>query len=108
MNFRKRIQELLEEKRLRLIDLAEISEIPYTTLSRVMNNRIKSPGIVLLSQIATALNVPLTELFNDPNEREKPVCTLSIPEALFRNRKDFLVRIISSKRKGVDGNICKE
>lgn len=63
MNFR--IKEICREKGIMLKDLAGMIGITEVGLSKSLNG---NPNISRLEEIATALDVPVTELFNNPKE----------------------------------------
>lgn len=63
MNFR--IKEICREKGIMLKDLAGMIGITEVGLSKSLNG---NPNISRLEEIATALGVPVTELFEKPNK----------------------------------------
>lgn len=63
MNFR--IKEICREKGIMLKDLAGMIGITEVGLSKSLNG---NPNISRLEEIATALGVPVTELFDKPKE----------------------------------------
>ena len=63
MNFR--IKEICREKGIMLKDLAGMIGITEVGLSKSLNG---NPNITRLEEIATALGVPVTELFDKPKE----------------------------------------
>lgn len=63
MNFR--IKEICREKGIMLKDLAVMIGITEVGLSKSLNG---NPNISRLEEIATALGVPVTELFDKPKE----------------------------------------
>lgn len=63
MNFR--IKEICREKGIMLKDLASMIGITEVGLSKSLNG---NPNISRLEEIATALGVPVTELFDKPKE----------------------------------------
>lgn len=48
--------------------LARLSEVPYTTLSKIESNVIKNPSIQTIIKLANALDVTLDELIKSTNE----------------------------------------
>lgn len=62
-----RIKELLREKGITAKELASIIGMTETGLSIVMGEN-GNPPLKRLEQIATALGVPVTELFDKPKE----------------------------------------
>lgn len=57
-----RIKELLKEKKITVVSLAEKIGITQPNMSNISNNKTK-PSIETLEKIATALNVQVWELF---------------------------------------------
>lgn len=45
-------------------DFAKISDVKYTTLTKIESNVIKNPSILVVSKIAKALNIPIEKLIN--------------------------------------------
>ncbi len=68
-----RIKELCKEKSITISTLAESMGIKQESLSRAING---NPTIETLQKIADALNVPITELFEQPatDEIRCPKC----------------------------------
>jgi len=60
-----RIKEVLKEKGLTAVWLASQIEITQPSMSGIMNGKIK-PSLDTLERIALALNIPITELFEQP------------------------------------------
>lgn len=58
-----RIKEILKERGLTLIDLAEMLDVTRETVTRQVNG---NPTIETLQKYAEALNVPISELFEVP------------------------------------------
>lgn len=59
-----RIKEICKEKSMTLKELAQRMGITYQTLFDIMNG---NPTLDTLNKIASALSVPITELFDTPN-----------------------------------------
>ena len=66
MDFRKRIKEVCQEKRMTQKDLAEKLGITDISLNKTL--RGEYPQLQTLEKIASALNVPISELFERPQE----------------------------------------
>ena len=64
MDFRKRIKEVCQEKRMTQKDLAEKLGITDISLNKTL--RGEYPQLQTLERIASALNVPISELFEQP------------------------------------------
>ena len=60
-----RIKEVLKEKGFTAVWLASQIEITQPSMSGIMNGKI-NPSLDTLERIASALNVPVTELFDQP------------------------------------------
>ena len=60
-----RIKELLKEKGITLLELSEQIGVKSPHLSVALSEK-GNPTIATLEKIATALNVPVTELFEQP------------------------------------------
>ena len=60
-----RIKEILKEKKLSVKDLAEKMNINRVSLNTIING---NPTVETLNKIATALNVPIIELFSEEEE----------------------------------------
>lgn len=62
------ISENIKKYRLKLglsqEDFAKISDVKYTTLTKIESNVIKNPSILIISKIAKALNIPIEKLIN--------------------------------------------
>lgn len=60
-----RIKELCKEKGITIKDLATMINLSAVAMSNLVNSKSK-PGIDVFDRIATALNVPISELFEQP------------------------------------------
>lgn len=60
-----RIKDILKEKGLTMKDLSDNLGIAATSLSRSLNN---NPTYDTLKKIADALNVPISDLFEQPKQ----------------------------------------
>lgn len=60
-----RIKEICKSKNISLLELAESLNMKRESLSRSING---NPTIETLDKIASALNVPITELFEQPKK----------------------------------------
>lgn len=65
MNYR--IKDLCKEKRITLSELAEKIDVKTANLSASLSEK-GNPTITTLQKIATALNVPFTDLFEQPKQ----------------------------------------
>ena len=62
---RKRIIKLIAEKKITFHKLANLSGIPYSTLSSFMVGKSNSPKLVTLLHICEGFDIELHEFFND-------------------------------------------
>lgn len=62
-----RIKEILKEKGIQVTELATLIGITPQNLSKLINEKTK-PSIDTYERIATALNVPFTDLFEQPQQ----------------------------------------
>jgi len=81
-----RIKEVIKEKGLTIQALADQMGINRVNLSNSING---NPTVETLSKIASALNVPITELFERPGSSELicPNCGVSL-ELRIKDHKD--------------------
>lgn len=61
-----RIKELIKEKGFTISQVAEIVETTQPHLSNLINNKA-TPSVEMLQRIAEALNVHISELFEQPD-----------------------------------------
>lgn len=62
-----RIKEILKGKNMQVTELAALIEITPQNLSKLINEKTK-PSIDTYERIAIALDVPFTELFEQPKQ----------------------------------------
>lgn len=62
-----RIKEIMVEKGVSSVSLADIIGVSKVTVSNLINNKTM-PSVETLEKIATALNVPMWQLFASPEE----------------------------------------
>ena len=60
-----RIKEILKEKNIQVNKLAEMIDLAPQNLSKLINEKTK-PSIETFEKIASALEVPITDLFEQP------------------------------------------
>lgn len=60
------IKNILEKKNLSIYKCSKISEIPYSTLIDLVNNKtkFKNCSIKTISKLSKALDIPISELIN--------------------------------------------
>ncbi len=62
-----RIKEILKEKKITAISLAEIVGMAQPSMSNIVNGKVM-PSVETLERIAVALGVPFTDLFEQPKQ----------------------------------------
>lgn len=62
-----RIKELMQEKGVSSVKMAEMIHVSKVTISNLINNKTM-PSIDTLEKIATALGVPIWQLFASPSD----------------------------------------
>lgn len=60
-----RIKDVLKEKKVTVVSLAGMIGITQPNMSNIVNGK-STPSLETLEKIADALNVPVTELFEQP------------------------------------------
>lgn len=65
-----RIKEIMVEKGMSSVSLADIIGVSKVTVSNLINNKTM-PSVETLEKIATALDVPMWQLFASPEEIAK-------------------------------------
>lgn len=64
-----RLKEVLADKQISMGKLSRLSDVSYSTISRIANNDTSySPTINILQRLAKALNVPISELYYEEAE----------------------------------------
>lgn len=62
-----RIKEILKEKKITAISLADTVGMAQPSMSNIVNGKVM-PSVETLERIADALNVPFTDLFEQPKQ----------------------------------------
>ena len=62
-----RIKEVCKEKGVKVMDLSTMIGVSQTNTSNIINGKV-NPSLETLEKIATALNVPMWQLFASPKE----------------------------------------
>ncbi len=62
-----RIKEILKEKKITAISLADTVGMAQPSMSNIVNGKVM-PSVETLERIAVALQVPFTDLFEQPND----------------------------------------
>lgn len=60
-----RIKEVCKEKGVKVMDLSTMIGVSQTNTSNIINGKV-NPSLETLEKIASALNVRITELFEEP------------------------------------------
>ena len=60
-----RINEVCKEKGVKIMDLSTMIGVSQTNTSNIINGKV-NPSLETLEKIASALNVRITELFEEP------------------------------------------
>ncbi|WP_302029783.1 helix-turn-helix domain-containing protein [Bacteroides finegoldii] len=60
-----RIKEVCKEKGVKIMDLSTMIGVSQTNTSNIINGKV-NPSLETLEKIASALNVRITELFEEP------------------------------------------
>lgn len=60
----KRIKDLCEGKGITIYRLTQLSGVPHSTLTSIFSGTSKNPGIVTISKICKALDIPLSKFFD--------------------------------------------
>lgn len=62
-----RIKEILKEKKITAISLAETVGMAQPSMSNIVNSKVM-PSVETLEKVADALGVPFTDLFEQPQQ----------------------------------------
>ncbi len=62
-----RIKEILKEKKITAISLAEAVGMAQPSMSNIVNGKVM-PSVETLEKVAVALGVPFTDLFEQPQQ----------------------------------------
>jgi len=62
---RMRLKTVLAEKNMSMSRLSRLSDISFSTISRIINDEHYSPTLNTLERIAKALNVSVSELYEE-------------------------------------------
>lgn len=66
-NMELRIKEILKEKKITAISLAETVGMAQPSMSNIVNGKVM-PSVETLERIAVALSIPFTDLFEQPKQ----------------------------------------
>lgn len=67
---RLKVREIAEQKKVSMNKLSQRSEVSYNIIRDIFNNPFRTINTDTLNRIAKALEVPVTELIEDVEERE--------------------------------------
>ena len=62
----KRILALCEERQIAVNALANIADIPPSTIYSMLNEKSKNPGIVSIKKICDGLDISIKDFFDSP------------------------------------------
>lgn len=91
-----RIKEIMVEKGMSSVSLADIIGVSKVTVSNLINNKTM-PSVETLEKIATALDVPMWQLFASPEE----VTGDNELTALIQHKKDFYKAVTIEELKKI-------
>jgi transcriptional regulator with XRE-family HTH domain len=63
-----RLKEVLQEKGMSMSMLSHKSEVSFSTISRIINDRNYSPTLNTLEKLAKALNVEISDLYEHTSD----------------------------------------
>ena len=67
---RLKVREIAEQKKVSMNKLSQRSEVSYNIIRDIFNNPFRTVNTDTLNRIAKALEVPVTDLIEDVEERE--------------------------------------
>jgi len=91
-----RIKEVCKEKGVKVMDLSTMIGVSQTNTSNIINGKV-NPSLETLEKIASALNVPITELFNAGTNEELT--------ALIQHKGDFYKACTIAELENIVGKI---
>lgn len=95
-----RIKEIMVEKGVSSVSLADIIGVSKVTVSNLINNKTM-PSVETLEKISTALNVPMWQLFASPAE----VAEGGNITALIQHKGDFYKACTIAELENIVGKI---
>lgn len=63
MEIKIKLRELIQKENLSIRDFAAKVELPYTTISNILNDSSRNPSFKTMVQIAVKCNIKLEELY---------------------------------------------
>lgn len=91
-----RIKEVCKEKGVKVMDLSTMIGVSQTNTSNIINGKV-NPSLETLEKIATALNVPMWQLFASLEE----VTGDNELTALIQHKKDFYKAVTIEELKKI-------
>lgn len=91
-----RIKEVCKEKGVKVMDLSTMIGVSQTNTSNIINGKV-NPSLETLEKIASALNVPMWQLFASPEE----VTGDNELTALIQHKKDFYKAVTIEELKKI-------
>lgn len=67
---RVKLKEILQEKHMSMSKLSRLSDISFSTISRIINDKDYSPTVATLERLAKALNISVYDLLEDNKTEE--------------------------------------
>lgn len=61
---KKRLKKLCEMKGISYNHLAELANVPTSTVKNIINGKSRNPGVVTLKKLCVGLNISLAEFFD--------------------------------------------
>ncbi|WP_315518867.1 helix-turn-helix transcriptional regulator [Hoylesella nanceiensis] len=89
-----RLKEILKDKGLTMVQLAELSGITPSNLSNYTNGKV-SPTLETLNKIADALNIDITELFKP---KEDVSLYAEYDGTTYKINKEDIITLIKNKQ----------
>lgn len=95
-----RIKEVCKEKGVKVMDLSTMIGVSQTNTSNIINGKV-NPSLETLEKIASALNVPMWQLFASPAE----VAEGGNITALIQHKGDFYKACTIAELENIVGEI---
>lgn len=95
-----RIKEVCKEKGVKVMDLSTMIGVSQTNTSNIINGKV-NPSLETLEKIASALNVPMWQLFASPAE----VAEGGNITALIQHKGDFYKACTIAELENIVGKI---
>lgn len=103
MQYLEKLQALKEQRKLTYNEIAQLSNIPETTVTRILNGRTQNPTLDNVIPIAIALGVSLDEVFGLSQPKEEnfatPVATTLDSYAELLKEKDERIKDLKEEHE---------